>query len=274
MKQEYLNKVKEDNPWFFDEDFECNVILSDDLDSLLSFLVIKKYRPKWHLGYFFNYRTGLYEKRTINEDLPVVGIDLSLCSGRCISNHITSLDGNDYNKQDINLSNINGICLKNYHEKYNLNTLCLIYSLLGLKPKNKVEATILLLPDGAYKPFYQPKEYRDYYVQKQYLYDMGLENVWNIQNGMKQTQFWAARDAINADTKLFVDEDGIRRKEPVPLKLILKYMGLKYDPALLKGFFYLKHICKSYKEHTYKKPDKTKYFSFAVTSKKFYKYSK
>ena len=52
MKKEYVEKIKEDNSWFWDENKKYYLVATDDLDSLLSCLLILKYRPAWEIAGF------------------------------------------------------------------------------------------------------------------------------------------------------------------------------------------------------------------------------
>lgn len=274
MKQEFLNKIKEENGWFFDENFECNIILSDDLDSLLSFLLISEYRPLWHIGYFFNFN-NLYKKEGTNEDLPTVGIDLSLCSGRCISNHVTSLGG-EYNSEDINLNNICNVSLKNYHEKYNLSTFLLIYSLLGLSPRNNQEMGVALSVDSGYLPFYQPKNYLDSYEQFKYLYDiMEQHDMWRFQTYTDKNKFIDAIEILDLKSKLLVDNNGnLKLNMDVDLDRICRILNIFFKPEILQGSFLLQQKFKSYRDTTNSNYNKEYIYSFAITSSRTVKYSK
>lgn len=275
MKQKYLNKIKEENGWFFDENFECNVLLSDDLDSLLSFLLIHEYRPLWHIGYFFNFN-NMYKKEGINEDLPTVGIDLSLCSGRCISNHVTSLGGSIYNKQDINLNSLCGVSLKNYHEKYNLSTFLLVYSLLGLKPRNNQECGVALSIDSAYLPYFQPKNYLDSYIQFKYLYDiLEQQDMWRFQTHTDKNKFIDAIEILDLKSKLLVDNNGnLKLNMDVDLDRICRILNIFFKPEILQGSFLLQQKFKSYRDTTNSNYNKEYIYSFAITSSRTVKYSK
>lgn len=278
MIQEYKDKIMEmGNSWIFDKDYKANLLISDDLDSLMSALLLMKYRPNIGIGYFFNYKEGLYEKMGIDETLPTIGIDISLCNGKkCISNHVTKIDDDDFiNPEDINLSNIDGVSAGNYHYKYNLNNLLLVYSLLDLQPQSDIEKIITLLPDSAFIPYYQPSGYLDPHIQEKYLCDiMDLKSVYEIQEKMTKEKFIEAQDALNIKSKIYVDENGINFVDNVDLSVICKYLNLEYDPSLLEGFFYLAEKYEGYTDTTAKKYDKNKIYSFAVTSRNRVKYSK
>ena len=126
MKKEYVEKIKKDNSWFWDKDKEYNLIMTDDLDSLLSCLLILQYRPLWKLGGFFDYREGLYKNLDIDIELTQNNTIYVDCSSikqgdKCISNHLTSITSKVHNVNDINLNSIdNNYRDKDYFQKYNL----------------------------------------------------------------------------------------------------------------------------------------------------------
>lgn len=276
MIQEYKDKIIEmGNSWIFDRNYKANLMVERDLDSLLSALVLMSHRPNMKIQYLFDYNEGLYEKLGTDESLPTVGIDISLCKGKCVSNHITSIDGSDYNPEDINISNIDGINVESYFYKYNLNTLCLIYSLLDLQPTSDIEKIIMLLPDSAFIPYFQPYRYLDSFIQEKYLCNiMGLESVYKIQEKMSKEKFIDAQGALNIKSKIYVDDSGIKFVDDVDLNTICKYLNLNYYPSLLEGFFYLAEKYKGYTDTTAKRFDKSKFYSFAVTSRNKCKFSK
>lgn len=281
MIQQYKDKIKKmGNSWIFDKNFECNCILSDDMDSLLSFLLIEKYRKLWHLGYFFSYSDGLYEKFGIDKSLPTVGIDISLCQGqgRCLSNHVVKTSDNDFiNKEDINLNNIDGVNAGNFFYKYNLNTLLLVYSLLNVEPMSDMGKIITLLVDSAYLPYYQPPDYMDSYIQEKYLCNiMGLQGVYDIQAKMSKEKFINAQDAINIKSKLYASDSGLKFVDDVDLKMICKYLNLNYNPALFQGFYFLKKRYKGFTDTVVnaRKYDKNKFFCFSITGRNKCKFCK
>lgn len=284
MDKNYLNIIKQENPWFWDVDKEYNLVVTDDLDSILSALLLMQYRPKWYIGYYYNFQEGLYEKTLdINLNTDRIGVDLSSTSGKgsvcskCISNHVTALQPDErINKQDINLNYVDKfICLRNYHSKYNLNTLCLVYSLLGLQPKTDEECALLLLPDSAFQAHYANPNYKDSYVQKKILEKMDLMELYDFMNKYNKNKFYEAQETLSIKSKFYTDELGIYSGEDVNLKYMCGVLGIN-ERLLeeLQGFFYLQERHKSYTDLTCKNYDKSQFATFVVTSKKYCKFSK
>ncbi|TCT16381.1 hypothetical protein EDC18_102400 [Natranaerovirga pectinivora] len=276
MKKEYLERIKKENGWFYDDDFKANLIITDDCDSLLSaILLMDKYPNRFQIGYFYDFRDGLYRKLGIDDSFPVVGIDLSHPTIHCISNHVVMLNKDDYyNKNDINLNIMDRITPFNYFQKYNLNTLLLIYSLLGLKPKTKLEAATLLLPDSAFLGFYSSFE-NDNIANKKYLVDvLELPEVYEAQQELTKEKFLLGQKSLNIKSKLWVTDKGIEPVQNVDIKGICNLLGINYDPSVLEGFFTLIEKHNTFTGRTWYKYNKDDLFSFAVTRKNEVKYSK
>lgn len=286
MDKNYLNIIKQENPWFWDVDKEYNLVVTDDLDSILSALLLMQYRLKWKIGYYYNFQEGLYEKtldKNINVNTDRIGVDLSSTGGKgsvcskSISNHVTALHSEDsINKQDINLNYVDKfICLRNYHSKYNLNTLCLIYSLLGLQPKSDEECALLLLPDSAFQAHYANPNYKDSYVQEKILEKMDLMELYNYMNKYDKNKFYEAQESLRIKTKFYVDDFGLQSTEDVNLKYMCDVLDINKGLLQeLQGLFFLQERHKSYTDLTCKNYDKSKFATFVVTSKNYCKFSK
>lgn len=272
----YIDTIKKENPWFWDLDQEYNLVVTDDLDSILSALLLMQYRPNFHIGYYFDFKEGLYEN-FLRKDGEMIGIDLSATNIKCISNHVTALNKDDkVNPNDINLNYVdNWIDLSNYHSKYNLNTLCLVYSLLGLHPKDDEEASLLLLPDSAFQAHYANPSYKDSYVQKQILEKMDLMELYDLMNRYDKSKFYQAQEYFRIKSKFYAGDDGIKSVEQLNLEEMCRILGI--DTRLLQelqGLFFMIKRCKGYTDLTYKKYDKSQFETFVVTSKDKVKFSK
>lgn len=244
MRADYVEKIKNDNSWLWDEDNTYYLICTDDLDSMLSCLLLLQYRPNWQIGGFFDYRDGIYHNIFLSESMTqdnTIWVDCSsIKSGdKCISNHLTSIAGEVHNINDINLNSIdNNYVDKSYFSKYNLSTFLLLISLLEHEIDDHVGRVLSLCFDSAYKPFYQPADFADASVQENYLLDvLELEAIYYTQNTMTKGQFIQIVDEQNLHTKLFVDDGGIKTKEDVDLEMICKYLNIDTDLSVLNGVF-------------------------------------
>lgn len=277
MRKDYLDRIKKDSNlnWIFDKNFKANLICTDDADSVLSCLMLTHYYPdRFEIGYFYDFRDGLYMKIGIDESLPMVGVDLSHPTMKCISNHLTRMFPTDIvNPQDINMNILDNNDARNYHAKYNLNTLLLVSSLCGHKFGNDIGKVVALLPDSAFKPRFQPSYYQDRGIQEKYLKIFGYDDMLEFQDKYGIDRFYKGQSALNLQSKVWVTDTDIEFKEDVDLEVICKYLEINYDPSDLEGLFYLVEKHQSFVGATNQKYNKGNMFSFAITRKGQVKYS-
>ena len=241
MKKEYLNKIKEQYNWFFDNE-ERYLILGDDLDSLLSCLLMMQYNSKLKIGYFYDYQKGLYANMNTDLSKDKIGSDISLVKGKCISNHMSVLNNSDrVNTEDLNMNIINNTTAQNYFYKYNLNTFLLVASLYEHEFKSDKARALSLLPDSSFLGYYYNSQLQK--VQKRYLEILGYEDVYKLQEKHPITDFYKAQSTLNTKVKLYINQYGeIVTSGNINLKYICKELGIEFDPSQLnsEGFFYLK----------------------------------
>lgn len=278
MNTTYLEKIKKDNSWFWNMD-KMYLVVTDDLDSLLSALLILMYRPNWEIIGYFDYRTGLYQKLDLDEvasvyDNNVIWVDCSSIKqgDKCISNHLTSISGEVHNTCDINLNTIdNNSRDKHYFSKYNLSTFLLLVSLLEHEIDNKVGQVLSLCFDSAYKAYYQPEFFADARVQKRYLVDvLELGDIYNTQSQLSKSKFKQIVDSQNLNSKVYVDEFGIRTVDDVDLEMLLKYLNIDTDLEKLNGVYGMieESSCANKSVNVFRGRDlqDSKITSFAITS--------
>ncbi|MEY8417077.1 hypothetical protein AAK964_12305 [Tissierella praeacuta] len=278
MNSTYLERIKSDkNGWFWDliskKDKKYYLIISDDMDSLLSAILLMSQNNNIEIGGFVDYREGFYIKKGLEGKLTkdnIICVDMSPCEEgiKAISNHVTKrFEDDPVNSQDINLSNMDGISPKNYFHKYNLNTYILITSLLGLKPASNKASALMLMLDSAYLPYYANKAYQDSFTQKKYLCDvLDLEEVWQVQEKITKTQFVNAKNSLGLDSKIYVDDEGIKTVKNIDLEGICEMLEIDYKPEKLQGFFYLTKIVTSITRHiNFNSIDKNNIIGMAVT---------
>jgi hypothetical protein len=195
---------------------------------------------------------------------------------KSIGNHVVKVNGDDeINPNEINLNYVlNDVTCSNYFNKYNLNTLLLVYSLLGLKPQNRKEAATLLLPDSAFLGYYSGYE-NDNEANRKYLLDvLEQEEVYKIQSELTKAQFQRGQEVLNIKSKLWVTDSGIETMQDVDLQGLCDILNIKFDPSDLEGFFSLIEKHGTFTGTTWQKYDKSDMFSFVVTRKSLIKYSK
>ena len=158
MHQQTKDKLPQ---WYLDKSPK-NLILSNDIDSLLSVKLLERVNPEWKLKYFYDFDSGLYyigDGKGKKSETVGVDIALDIYDLMTFDNHVTSDDGNNINPNSINLNNICGINSSNYSRKYCGSTALLIYSLYDIPlPKTDMGKALLLAIDSTYISYYNPIE--------------------------------------------------------------------------------------------------------------------
>ena len=285
MDKKYLERIKNENGWFFDLDKKYYLAVTDDLDSLLSALVILKYRPTWEIGFFVSFREGIYRRLDLPKDISiyddnVIGVDWSVpkFGFKCISNHLTQIRDENINTSDINLNIIDGVNMSesrfDYHKKYNLSTFLLCCSLLGHKFTTDEGRVTSLLPDSAFLGYYANKNYQDYEIQKKYLDVLGFTDIWEVQSKLSLNEFRKYQSDSGIATKVTVSDEGITTVRDIVLYKLLEVLDIDvYLLDKLKGFYGLEIRTASNRNSVFKPIKKQDCWSFAVTSKDYYVYS-
>ena len=150
-------KIKEKLPQWFMEETPKELILSNDIDSLLSVRLLEQVRPNWKLKYFYDFESGIYRiENTDKKSNDIVGVDIALeKSFKTFDNHVTSDNCNGINPYSINFNNVYGISSQNYFRKYCGSTALLIYSLFDIPlPTSEIGKALLLTIDSTYYSYY------------------------------------------------------------------------------------------------------------------------
>ena len=165
MKAKYRDLLLQGNKWIDGSD-EYGLILTDDIDSLLSCSILKQ-KKNWNVEQILLFKAcsknfDAYGE-TLNATHEAIGVDLALTNGKSFDNHLTkfSPSGDKDNPQSINLNRIEGISRYRYKDKYNLSTVLLLWSLYDL-PKEKLSDELMMLLiaiDGSFDGFYTQEQY-------------------------------------------------------------------------------------------------------------------
>lgn len=160
MKEIYRNRLLEQNKWI-DSKKNYGLILTDDIDSLLSCAILKKVR-NWDIEQIFLFKADPDNNKdylgTIDGDLhESIGVDFAKTEGKCFDNHLCNFNCDDTsNPESVNLNNLCNIHRGIYGEKYNLSTVLLLWSLYNL-PKTGLSEEVmmfLLSVDSSYFSYF------------------------------------------------------------------------------------------------------------------------
>ena len=81
------DKTKEMLPDWYKNLNEYNAIITNDIDSLLSYYLIKKVFPDVKISGFYNFKSYYHTANSNNKKL--FGIDMDTIKGKTFGNHIT-----------------------------------------------------------------------------------------------------------------------------------------------------------------------------------------
>lgn len=268
---------KEFPKWCGDNEKDYDLILSDDLDSLLSCIILGKIKG-YEINQFYDFNNLYQLKETGNE---TIGIDLDLVKGKGWGNHVTKISPHDsYNREMANLNLTENINRMNYTNKYNSNTLLTIMSYYSI-PISKLSEegkAILLCIDSAYYPFYN-NSFK--FTGEKWLVDiLGYDALYELTQRYDKSDFDELQKKYNLKGKIWINDIG-ELETDIDLTGVMKALnGLELD--LLKGKFtkirsfetISSDLKDDYKFRLSKREiEKRDIFSFAVTFRHYIKYS-
>lgn len=156
-----MRDLKDTFPSWVNDNIYRDMILTDDIDSLMSCIVLNLLKG-YEIRYFYDcsYTTNsqaIYTDVNINTNVNVneiVGVDFALEGFKTWDNHVTRITSNDpYNELSANLNNY--ITRNSYYSKYLVSTfftICWYYGIDFTKWSNE-QLLILCAVDGMYHPF-------------------------------------------------------------------------------------------------------------------------
>ena len=156
-----MRDLKDTFPSWVNDNIYRDMILTDDIDSLMSCIVLNLLKG-YEIRYFYDcsYKEtsqAIYTDVNINTNVNVneiVGVDFALEGFKTWDNHVTRITSNDpYNELSANLNNY--ITRNSYYSKYLVSTfftICWYYGIDFTKWSNE-QLLILCAVDGMYHPF-------------------------------------------------------------------------------------------------------------------------
>ncbi len=283
MKKETLQLLPE---WYTDKSPK-DLILSDDLDSLLSLKLLEQIFPNWRLKYFFDFDSGLYVTGE-NSGSPknAVGVDIALDykNIKTFDNHVTTDNGTVVNPNSINLNNAYHIGSSNYSQKYCGSTVLLIYSLYNLPlPKSNMGKAILLAIDSTYFSYFNPirRGRQDWLkIHEYWLCDiLELPELYEFESHYTMEDFDTLKYLNDAKIQLIDDMDNGKYNMYYPLNNkyeIEKALDISLDIPSAEYRLNMPLTAKSGKLNGRHKSDIDKEYklaSFAMTGKNYCNYS-
>jgi len=269
MQQELKEKFPK---WCF-EDKPLATTLTNDIDSLLGCTIEQLVKGN-EIHYFYDF-DNVYRVSN-SRKLPTLGIDLAFTNGKCWDNHVTRLHKNSkINPQSANINSILNISGDNYYDKYAGSTTLLMWSFYGLPlPQSKLGKMILLGIDSEFLGHYDNRYKK---VHNKYLSMLGFDELIDILNDTTKKDYFdlLRKYKLNEKNggKIFIDEKGFLQTN-LPLSQLSEVLELQLElprqSFTLLNSFESKHGAVKGNESGELKRN---VISFALTNKKFYKYT-
>ena len=259
--------------WLKDNKTKYCLCLSDDIDSLISCIILNKVKD-YKIQYFYDFK-GIYRNEFLNKKKKRIGIDMDLgnCSDgkgkRCWSNHVTLIKNN-------NAANLNTICdigTNNYYKKYAGSTELQILSYYGVNISDLSEEAkmILLAIDSTYLMYYFNQSNCKYWLCD----ILGMQELFNLIEIHSKEEFIELQKEYNLKEKIIIDDSGYLNTD-IDLEGLSKLFGTSF--FLPEFRFELEHnfYSKSLNINDYRMQEqelKSKIFSNALTNKNFIKFN-
>ena len=156
-----MRDLRKTFPTWVNDDIQRDMILTDDIDSLMSCIVLNKLKG-YEIRYFYDcsytkISQAIYTDVNINTNTNVneiVGVDFALEGYKTWDNHVTRITSEDtYNTLSANLNNC--ITRNSYYSKYLVSTfftICWYYG-IDFTKWNTYQLLILCAVDGMYHAF-------------------------------------------------------------------------------------------------------------------------
>ena len=190
VRTEYLEKV----PDWYKSNEEQDLVLSDDIDSLVTVSILKSVKSNWHVNYFYDFNTLFINEGIIdckNKIQRRIWCDVAcLRQEKCFDNHISRKYTTDIkNNLCINPNLIADVSAYHYTDKYAGSTALLVWSLYNIPlPKTEEGKMLLLAIDSTFKGFYDSR-FTD--RNRFFLCDvLGLEELYEVEQRHTISEFY------------------------------------------------------------------------------------
>lgn len=264
-----LEVVREKFPAWCGKQGKQTLILSDDLDSLVS-CAIESYVHNYKINQFYSFRK-MYIVNPDDEREPIA-CDLDLIKGKTWSNHVVRVNEADsVNPEAANLNAMLHVSTENYTKKYAMSTSLMMWSYFNLPLPETIEGKRLLLAiDSSYLGHYNPYFFR---IHTAWLKALGFDELVDVLNNSKELDFRILKILYDLDAKIRVADNG-KLKTSITLEQVEKLLGIPI--CFPKETFQLMHQLTHHHQTVDRHFDKDKIdnlYSMALTRKNQIKYS-
>lgn len=213
MVERLKDQLKQQLPqWYKDRENKYSLILTDDIDSLLSCAILKA-KMNWDIEQVMLFNAKHNSEISIdwhgvadNATHEAIGVDFAKVNGKCFDNHLCMFNSDDtYNNEAINLNHIYGINRNSYTKKFNLSTTLLLWSLYDLPKENLPEELMMLLLciDSSFYSYYHGFQRQNY----RWLVDeLNLPEFYKCQKRHTEYEFIKIAKKYRVKEKIYVKD--------------------------------------------------------------------
>lgn len=223
MKEEYKKIL----PKWFEEQNENELVLSDDLDGLLSCAILNKVKG-WKVRYFYDFDNLYKSNKICSEASKRVWVDVAVLNGeKAFDNHVSMVSLDDCPSENmINPNTMFWVTRDNYTDKYAGSTALLIWSLYDLPlPQTEEGKMLLLCVDSTYMGYFNLKfRGRNEFFLKEVL---GLDELYRVQQRHTEDEF--AELKIKYETERKITYGGGKLNTLLDVDRIGDTLGIKLD---------------------------------------------
>ena len=190
VREKYLQEV----PDWYKSNEEQDLVLSDDIDSLVTVNVLASVKSNWHVNYFYDFNTLFINEGTIDSKRKQqrrIWCDVAyLNDEKCFDNHISRKYTTDFkNNLCINPNLLADVSAYHYTDKYAGSTALLVWSLYNIPlPKTEEGKMLLLAIDSTFKGFYSDrfKERNRFFLCDV----LGLDELYEVEQRHTISEFY------------------------------------------------------------------------------------
>jgi hypothetical protein len=196
MIKEYKERMPE---WCFDDVKRFDLVLSDDIDSLSTCIVLNQLKG-YEISHFYNFKS-LYKVEGSGK-YKLIGVDMDLIKGRSFGNHPTGV----FNPLGANLNIAEGINTDNYTKKYAGSCILTVLSLYDVDISQlSTEAKMTLLAiDASFKMYaFNPLNAKRWIKDILQFYDL-----YELLENHSQQEFYDLIDKYKLYKKIHKNEKG------------------------------------------------------------------
>lgn len=223
-----MNLNYQDNfPQWFEEQNKLDLVLSNDIDSLVSCALLKEVKG-WNVRYFYNFESCYASKALKNERNERCWVDVAVLNGeKAFDNHVSMVSvWDEYNKSMINPNLIANITNEYYPDKYAGSTALLIWSLYNLPlPKTEEGKMLLLSIDSSFKGHYTERfaEANQFYLCD--MFDFG--ELYDVMERHDISEFYNLIDKYKLNDTITMKDGKLHTK--LNLKKIGELLGIELE---------------------------------------------